>query len=166
MKMIQWWIITLFLFLIKYSYINCISNQCNYIVKKCDNSWDRCVGDQSYKFIDLLSIMVEPKDCKTSILLLSFSSYKKFLLFRDQLQWKLGDLFLSKSFNSNRQLILFLDQLDYNDQPFDYNELIHLGINIDLYILYIKNIKNKNYLYGLIHHDINNPQWNIIKIKL
>ena len=54
----------------------------------------------------------------------------------------------------------------YNDRPFDHDELIHLGINIDLYILYIRNIQNKNYLYGSIHYDPNNPEWNIIKIKL
>ncbi len=166
--MIEWRMITYFafLFLIKYCYVDCIHNQCNYTVKKSDNSSERCIADQCYKFVDLISIMFEAKNCKTSILLLSFSSYKNFILFRDQLEWRIGDLFLSRMINEDRQLILFVDQLDYNDKPFDHNELIRLGIHIDLYILYIKNIKNKNNLYGLIHYDINNPEWNIIKIKL
>jgi hypothetical protein len=166
--MIQWWMIISFslLFLIKYSYVDCMNNKCNYIVKKSDNSSLTCIANQCYQFIDLLSIMVEPKTCKTSLLFLSFSSYKKFILFRDQLQWKIGDLFSSQLINENRQFILFLDQLDYDDRPFDYDELIHLGINIDFYTLYIRNIQNKNYLYGSIHYDPNNPEWYIIKIKL
>lgn len=162
----HWYMITYFIFLIEYSYINCRDNQCNYIVRKSDNSSDRCIINQCYKFVDLISIMVLPKACKTSIVLLSFTTYKNFLLFRNQLQWKIGDLFFSQSINKDRQFILFLDQLDYNDRPFDHDELIQLGINIDLYILYIKNIQDKNYLYGSIHYDPNNPQWNIIKIKL
>jgi hypothetical protein len=161
--MIQWWMIICFFFL---SYINCTHNQCNYTIKKSDNSTDTCVADQCDQFVDLLSIMVQPKTCKTSILRLRFSSYKNFILFRDELQWKIGDLFLSRSINKDRELILFVDELDYDDRPFDHDQLIYLGINIDLYILYIRNIQNKNYLYGSIHYDPDYPQWNIIKIKL
>ncbi len=163
--MIQWLMIIL-LYLIQYSFVNSTNDQCNYIVTKSDNSNSTCFAHQCYQFIDLLSIIVQPKTCKTSRLFLSFSSYKNFILFRDQLKWKIGDLFSSESIDKYRILTLFIDQLEFDDRPFDYDELIHLGINIDYYILFIRNIQNKNYLHGLIHYDTNFPQWNIIKIKL
>ncbi|CAF1239103.1 unnamed protein product [Adineta ricciae] len=39
----------------------------------------------------------------------------------------------------NRQLILYLNEINEDDQPFDYKELIHLGIHLDFYIIFIKN---------------------------
>ncbi|CAF1376996.1 unnamed protein product [Adineta steineri] len=163
--MIQWYIICFF-FLIKFNSINCIKSQCNYTIINSDNSSSICSGDECYQYIDIYSIIVKPNTCKTSLLILSFSSYKKFLLFRDKFDWNLGDLFSFRQINNEiRQFILFLDQLDYDDKPFDRDQLIKLGMNIDLYTIYIKNIQNKNYLYGSIHYDLNYPQWNIIKIK-
>jgi hypothetical protein len=124
------------------------------------------MSDECYKFVDFISIMVKPKTCKTSFLSLSFSSYKSFVLFRDRLEWKIGDLFLSRSKNEVRQLILFINRLDYNDRPFDHDQLILLGVNIDFYIIHIREILNKIYLYQSIHYDPDNPQWNILKLRL
>jgi hypothetical protein len=163
--MIQWWMICFF-FLIKYSFINCKDYQCNYTITKSDNSTEKCFNNQCYQYLDIISIMVEPKTCKTSFLSLSFSSYKNYILFRDRLEWKLGDLFSSRWINEDRQLILFIDYLDYDDKPFDHNELIRLGINIDFYIIYIRHIENKMYLYGSIQYDPNYPEWHFIKLKL
>ncbi|CAF1686253.1 unnamed protein product, partial [Adineta ricciae] len=39
----------------------------------------------------------------------------------------------------NRQLTLYLNEKNEDDQPFDYKELIHLGIHLDFYIIFIKN---------------------------
>jgi len=155
-----------FSFLLKSCFINCLTNSCDYIISKSDNSSSICISDQCYKFVDFISIMVKPKTYKTSFLSLSFSSYKTFVLFRDRLEWKWGDLFLSRSKNKVRQLILFLNRLDYNDRPFDHDQLILLGVNIDFYIIYIREILNKSYLYESIHYDPDNPQWNILKLQL
>jgi hypothetical protein len=163
--MIEWWMLSL-IFIIKYSSVNSTIYQCNYTVIKSDQSSDTCIASQCYQFVDLYSLMVYPNTCKTSLLLLSFSSYRNFSLFLSRLEWKLGDLFPSQLINEVRQLIIFVDKVDSNDQPFDHNELIRLGVNIDLYTLYIREMKNVNYLRGSIHYDPENVEWNIIKIKL
>ena len=154
------------LILIEVLSINCASEMCDYIVRKPDNSTERCTMNECSKYVDLLSIMVEPKTCKTSFLALSFSSYENFVLFRNRLQWRIANLFSSERMNENRRLILFLDKLNSNDRPFDHDQLIELGNNLDDYILYIKTIENPNSYDGLIHYDPSNPQWNIIQVKL
>ena len=142
------------------------SEMCTYVVTKSDNSTEKCAMNECSKYIDLFSVMVEPKTCKTSLLVLSFSSYENFVLFRDQLQWNIGNLFPSERIDQNRQLILFLDKLNSNDRPFDHDQLVQLGNNIDYYILYVKNIENPNSYDGLIHYDPSNPLWNILQVKL
>lgn len=144
---------------------NCVE-MCDYLIVKSDNSSERCSMNECGKFGDILSIMVEPKTCKTSSVILSFSSYENFVFFRDQLNWQIGHLFPSKRTNENRQLILYLDQLKSNDRPIDHHQLVQLGSNIDYFILHIKFIENPALYYGLIHSDPNNPQWNTIQIRL
>jgi len=161
--MIQWWVLFV---LLKYPLVNCDDYQCNYIVNKSDNTFDICISNQCNQFLNPYSIMVEPKNCKTKILYLAFSSYKNFSLFLNRIKWKLGDLFPSKLTNEIRQLRIYISHIDSDDQPIHHNELIRLGINIDLYELYLQNITKNNYLYELIHYDSINPQWDIIKIQL
>ena len=139
-------------------------DECNYRIIKSNNQSDQCVGTQCFQFEDISSLIVEPKTCKTSFLSLSFSSYEHFLLFRQRLQWKLGDLFVRKQpTNEIRHLILYLNELEYSARPFDHEQLIELGIHIDLFSIWIRQIHNKNYLEGLRHYH---PQWNIIQVKL
>jgi len=161
--MINWWILFV---LMKYMLVNCDDYLCNYIINKFDNTFDICTSNECDKFVDPYSIMVKPNNCKTKIFSLSFSSYKNFNLFLNRIKWKLGDLFPSKLNNDIRQLRIFIKHLDFDDQPIHHNELIRLGINIDLYQLYLQNITKNNYLYPLIHYDSNNPQWDIIQIQL
>jgi hypothetical protein len=161
--MLRWWILFL---LIKYIEVKSIDDLCNYIITKSDNSYDICLSDECDKFIDPYLIMVKPNNCKTKILYLSFSSYKTFSLFLNRIQWKLGYLFPSKLNNDFRLLRIYLNEIDDDDQPIDHNQLNRLGINIDVYQLYILNIPEKKYFYGLIHYDPNYPQWNIIKVQL
>ena len=146
--------------------VNCSMEMCNYIVRKSDNSSERCLMNECLKYVDILSMMVEPKTCKTSLVVLAFSSFEKFVLFRDQLKWKIGDLFPSKRINENRQLILYFDQLNANDRPIDHHQLIQLGNHIDHLILHFKFIENQTLYHGLIHSDPNNLQWKTIQVKL
>ncbi|CAF1039756.1 unnamed protein product [Rotaria magnacalcarata] len=163
--MFQWSIISFLVIFIKSFEVNTIDNLCNYIVSKSDNGFDICLSDQCNKYMDPYEIMVKPNNCKTELLYLSFSSYKNFSLFVNRIPWKLGDLFPSKLNNQIRLLRIFIDYMDNDDQPTDHNELIRLGIHIDLYELFIKNITNNNKLHGLIHYDQNYPQWFIVKVE-
>ena len=138
---------------------------CSYVVNTTNSTIDKCRSDQCNRFLDPYSIMVKPKSCKTKLLYLSFSSYKKFSLFLHRIKWKLGSLF-SSSLKNGRQLRIYIDQIDNDDRPVSHNELIRLGVNIDLYELYIKKIPKPNHLDRLIRYDTNNPEWCIIKVKL
>ncbi|CAF1414510.1 unnamed protein product [Adineta ricciae] len=133
--MIQLRLLSLFV-LFQYSF----ANQCIYLIIKSDNTTDRCLNSNCSQFLDIKSLIVQPKICKTDQLSFAFSSYKTFVTFRHGLGWRLGDLFHSE-FNShvNRQLILYLNEINEDDQPFDYKELIHLGIYLDFYIIFVKN---------------------------
>jgi len=161
--MIQWWILFI---LFKSSLINCDDYLCHYVVNKSDNTFDVCMNNKCNEFVDPNWIMVRPIDCKTKYFSLTFSTYKKFHLFLNQIQWKLGDLFPSKVNNQIRQLRIYVKQIDFDDQPIDQNQLIRLGFNIDLYQLYLQNITPNNHLYQLIHYDPNEPEWDIIRIQL
>jgi hypothetical protein len=161
--MIQWWILFI---LLKSSLINCDDYLCHYLVNKSDNILDVCMSNKCNEFVDPNWIMVRPNNCKTKYFSLTFSTYKKFHLFLNQIQWKLGDLFPSKVNNQIRQLRIYIKQIDFDDQPIDQNQLIRLGFNIDLYQLYLQNITSNNYLYQLIHYDPNEPEWDIIRIQL
>jgi hypothetical protein len=161
--MIQWWILFV---LTQYKLFKCDDYLCNYIVNKSDNTMDICISNECNKFIDPYSIMVKPNNCKTKILYLAFSSYKNYDLFLNRIKWKLGDLFPFKLNNYIRLLRIYIKQIDFDDQPIDHNQLIRLGINIDLYQLYLQNITINNYLYKSIHYDSNDPEWDIIKIQL
>lgn len=161
--MVRWLILFL---LIKYIEVKSIDDMCNYIITKFDETYDICISDECNKFVDPYLIMVKPNDCKTKILYLSFSSYKNYSLFLNRIKWKLSYLFPSKINNHIRLLRIYLNHIDYDDQPIHQNELNRLGINIDSYQLYIKNIQDKNKFYGLIHYDPNDPQWDIIKVQL
>ncbi|CAF3662414.1 unnamed protein product [Rotaria sp. Silwood1] len=164
--MYQWSIISLLFILIQLNKVKTMDNFCNYIVNKSDNSIDICISYQCNKYVDPYSIMVTPNNCKTNILYLSFSSYKNYHLFLDRIQWKLGDLFSSKSSIGNRVLRIFINYIDNDDKPVHHNELIRLGNHIDLYELFIKNLPNNYHLYQSIHYDRNYPQWHIIKVEL
>ena len=162
--MIRWWFF--FIFLLKFYLINCTrDDQCIYILKRFDNISDECISNECFNIINPESLIIKSKRCKISFLSLSFSSYEKYILFRNNLQWKLSDLFLSSSLNNH--LILFLNEFNSQIKPFDQTELIHLGTNIHYFTLYIKNLHNKHLFNGLIHyHSNNSSQWNIIKIKM
>ncbi len=153
--MIIWWILFI---LFKSSSIYCDDYLCNYLVNKSDNTLDVCMNNKCHEFVDPHWIMVRPNNCKTK--------YKKFHLFLNRIQWKLGDLFPSKINNQIRQLRIYLKHIDFDDRPIDQNELNRLGFNIDLYQLYLQNITPNNHLYQLIHYDLNEPQWDIIQIQL
>lgn len=75
--------------------IDCVSEMCYHTATKSENSTERCVMNECSKYVDILSIMVVPKTCETSLLVVSFSSYENFVLFS------------SNRMNGNRQLILY-----------------------------------------------------------
>ena len=155
--------------LIKSNSINCDDDLCNYNIIKSDNHSHICLSNECDQFIDPYSIIVKPNDCKTSFVSLSFSSYKRFHLFLNRIQWKLSDLFSSRRQRLNnkiRLLRIYFNQIDDDDQPIHLNQLIRLGNHIDLYELFIKNLSTNHSLHELIHYHSNNPQWFIIKVQL
>lgn len=161
--MMKWYIL---FNLLNISIINCDDYLCNYLLNKSDNTEDRCISNKCDQIIDPSFIMVEPNNCKTKNLYLKFSSYKSYHLFLNNIQWKLSNLFLSKSNNEIRKLRIYLTKIDFDDKPIDHYELNRLGNNIDLYELYLQNITNQFDFYQLIHYYPDDPQWDIIQIQL
>jgi hypothetical protein len=142
-----------------------VTNACEYDLLHLNGSVHRCLSDQCDQSVNPSSLKIVDRLCRTSFLSLSFSTYEQFLVFLDQLSYPLSELFLGQS-SIVRVFRLFVHQLNDADHPFAYEEVMRLGIQIDLYQLFVLHLPRLfSHRHSIDRHP-EYPQCSLVQMKM
>ena len=162
------------LIMIQIKFIEMLNNNktnCIYQLKLSNKTeLKECFSDECSIYFDPIQIFINLEQCqeKLNSLTLSFSNYKNFLFFQNNLQPNKLSNYLTRKIHQNdqRQIKIFLNYLEFDENPLNHQELLRLGSNLDFYQLFIRQINKTSFYSQSIFHHENYSNWNIFQVKL